>query len=449
MQGQNVVGRWAQAAALLAVALLTGAPARAEPPAVLPPFVAASLDAAGRLIAAPTDADTYILQALDQGAWYRRLLSFPGPHSVAISTATMRIGGSWGRSGTAEEALRACGGVASGCRLYLDRDEVVWRPRRSDPVPAALVPPPGPEADTGTLEGLFTGAFADAARCAGRPDTVWVEAAGRQACLRYHAGGLGPSNPTMFLLLDGDEVYPLYGRNRSMITGVAAIGTAPVERDAWIAARMAAIAEGAGLPFVVLKRPGTGGSSGNQWRNGKTLEETALLNAALDVLARRYGVRQWAIAGQSGGAAAAANLLAHRRDVACAALGSGPLSLAAQLSSQGADSAVVLPDLDDPLTHVGSIAPDRLRRVFVLSDELDSLVPLAVQQPWVDEASGRGLAVEHLVRRGWGGGPMHHDLTWRAVGVASSCAAAIGAPEPLQHASAERSTGSGVAANGG
>jgi hypothetical protein len=451
MNGRNAsLSRRTWPAVLAGLALLTGAAVRAEPAPErpeLPPFVAASLDATGRLLAAPTDTDSYILQALDQGAWYRRLLTFPGPHSVAISTATMRISGSWGTAGTAAEAMRACGGAASGCRVYLDRDQVVWRPRRSDPVPAALVPPPAPDADTATLEGALTGSAASEAACAARTDTVWVEVPGRRACLRYQAGGLGADNPTMLLLLDGDEVYPLYGRDRSAVTGVAAIATSTAERDAWIVRRMQAIAEPAGLPFVVLKRPGTGGSSGNQWRQGKTTLETALLDAALDALARRHGVRQWAVAGQSGGAAAAANLLARRRDIACAALGSGPLSLAAQLAFQGADTGV-LPDLDDPLTHVSAIAPDPSRRVFVLSDESDSLVPLAVQRPWVEQANRQGLAVTHLVQRGWGGGPLHHDLTWRAVAVASACATTTPAGTILQQASGEPSLLSAATSGG-
>jgi hypothetical protein len=90
-----------RALALGALALLsTTAPVTAAPrasppePARLPPFVAAAVDGQGRLVADPGDAGTYILDALDQGAWYRRLLRMPGPHSVAISTRTMQVGGS-------------------------------------------------------------------------------------------------------------------------------------------------------------------------------------------------------------------------------------------------------------------------------------------------------------------------------------------------------------------
>jgi pimeloyl-ACP methyl ester carboxylesterase len=172
---------------------------------------------------------------------------------------------------------------------------------------------------------------------------------------------------------------------------------------------------------VILSRPGTGGSSGNQWRDGKTVRETAILDAALDALASRYGVARWAVAGQSGGAAAAANLLARRRNIACAALGSGPLALRAQLARQGARGDVVA-GLDDPIDHVGAIRADPARRVFVLSDALDSLVPTAVQDPWVQAATGHGHAVRHLVRSGWGAGPQHHDLTPQAVLAASLCA---------------------------
>jgi pimeloyl-ACP methyl ester carboxylesterase len=379
------------------------------------------LVAQGRLVAKSDDSETYILKALDQGDWYRRLLAFPRPHSVAISTRTMRIGGSWGAKGSAEEALRACGGAASGCRVYLDRDRVAWMPQRTDPVPLAMVPRPASRADTATLEGALTGADTDQPSCESTPDAVWVEAKGYRGCLRYRHGGLQASNPTVLLLLDGDEVYPLYARGRPEVTGVAAIDALMAQRDAIVARKLQRVAARAGLPFVILKRPGTGGSSGNQWRDGKTVQETALLDAALEALARRHGVARWAVASQSGGAAIAANLLARRHDIACAVLGSGPLALQAQLALQGADRAL-LHDLDDPIRHVDAIAADPYRRIFVLSDEADQLVPLAVQRPWVERASARGLAVEHLVRQGWGGGPLHHDLTWQAVDVATLCA---------------------------
>jgi hypothetical protein len=113
--------------------------------------------------------------------------------------------------------------------------------------------------------------------------------------------------------------------------------------------------------------------------------------------------------------------LARRRDIACAALGSGPLALRAQLARQGARGDV-LAGLDDPIDRVGAIPADPARRVFVLSDALDSLVPIAVQDPWVRAASGDGHAVRHVVRRGWGAGPQHHDLAPQAVLAAGLCA---------------------------
>jgi hypothetical protein len=205
-----------------------------------------------------------------------------------------------GARGSAEEALAACGGVPAGCRVYLDRDRVVWRPERADPIPAGLVPDPGPEADTTTLEGALTGAAGDRHRCEQEPDAVWVETDGQPACVRYRHGGLKRSNRTVLLLLDGDEVYPLYAHGRAEVTGVSAIDALMAKRDALVARKIGDLAAQAGLPFVMLKRPGTGGSSGNQWRDGKTARETAIVNEALDVLARRHGIGRWAVASQSG-----------------------------------------------------------------------------------------------------------------------------------------------------
>lgn len=413
------------------LALGLAGPAWADAPGGLPPFVTAGLTEDGTLAAEATDSGTYVLQALGQGDWYRRLLAYPPPHSVAISTGTLRVAGTWGARGTPGEAIRACGGAATGCRVYLDRDRVVWRPDPADPVPAALVPEPGAGADTATLAGALQGAAAERGGCETEPGRVWAEAAGREACLRYRlGGGEGKGDAAgapagglpVLLLLDGDEVYPLYARGRPAVTGVAAIAALSAKRDALVERRLAAAAAGAGLRYLLLQRPGTGGSTGSQWRDGKTVRETALVGAALDRLARRHGIARWAIAGQSGGASLAANLLAGRRDVACAALASGPLALALQLAAQGADPAL-LGELDDPLRRVADLVPDPGRRVLVLSDAADELVPLPVQAGWVEAARGRGIAVEHLVRGRWAAGPLHHDLTWPAVAAAAACAA--------------------------
>ncbi|HEX6013764.1 MAG TPA: hypothetical protein VFY87_18590, partial [Geminicoccaceae bacterium] len=336
MAGKTPAAARRRAVLLRALALLwTAAPAtipRASPPeaARLPPFVTAAVDDQGRLIADAGDAGTYILEALDQGAWYRRLLRMPAPHSVAISTRTMQVGGSWGRRGSAAEAVGACGGAASGCRVYLDEDRVVWVPAADDPVPYALVPSGTESSDTETLEGALTGADADRHGCASAADTVWVESAGQPACLRYRHGGLSAASGTVLLVLDGDEVFSLFKRDGKGISGVGSIAALAAKRDAILERRVRSVAVPALLPYVILSRPGTGGSSGNQWRDGKTIRETEILDAALDALASRCGVARWAIAGQSGGAAAAANLLARRQDIACAALGSGPLALRAQ-----------------------------------------------------------------------------------------------------------------------
>lgn len=408
--------------AAITVAFQLPAPAAAEPdpPASLPPFVEAGLDGSGVLLAHPEDTQTYILKALGQSDWYGRMLRKPGPHSVAISTRTMQIAGTWGSQSSIERAMAACGGEARGCRPYLDAGRVVWRPQRDDPVPLELVPPPRPDADTATPEGALSGSVADQASCARTIDAIWVEAGAASACLRYRHGRLARRNPAALLFLDGDEVFALLAQERRGISGIAAVTLAQRKRSAVTDPRWRALANRTDLPFIILARPGTGGSSGNQWRDGKTVLETALLDRALDVLAQRYGIERWALAGQSGGAAMAANLLARRRDIGCAALSSGPLALKAQYAGQGAaDDLLQL--LDDPLDHVARIAPDPSRRVFVVSDELDSLVPLRMQRPWVEAALSRGLAVEQVVGRGWGGGPQHHVLAWQAVRAATLC----------------------------
>ena len=76
---------------------------------------------------------------------------------------------------------------------------------------------------------------------------------------------------------------------------------------------------------IYLARIGVDGTSGSHVSR-KTVLERRLMNAALDALKERYGFEGFHLAGQSGGSLLVAALIEMRRDIACAVLGSAPLS---------------------------------------------------------------------------------------------------------------------------
>src|SRR3712207_2344951 len=119
------------------------------------------------------------------------------------------------------------------------------------------------------------------------------------------------------------------------------------------------------------------GSSGDPARDRHTWAEVELVDAALTELRRRHGFRDLALAGFSSGGAIAANLLALRADIRCAAIASAPLDLAGFY--RGRDGGVPDQwamrggDLADPMRTVRAVRSDA--SVVVLGDRRDRKVP--------------------------------------------------------------------------
>jgi alpha-beta hydrolase superfamily lysophospholipase len=307
-----------------------------------------------------------------------------------------------------------------------------------------LPPPPGFTADTSTREGLAAGARASEAGCRALADGLWVETrAGRRECLRFAAAGSAPpdgGSPSVAVVhISGDAAGVAYrfAGGRPQVEGAGEGYEAPAETRRAAAAALSAAA--GGTPVFLLARPGMHGSSGDHARDRHTRAEVDLMDAALTELRRRHGFRGFVLSGFSSGGAVAANLLARRGDVSCAALASAPLDLAAFY--RGPDGtlpdhlAMREGDLADPMRAVGGAVQPGGATVLVLGDPRDRKVLASAWGAWVAEARRAGLRVSAAEVSGFdpaepAGAATFHRTAARAVEAALACAAAAGG-EPI------------------
>jgi pimeloyl-ACP methyl ester carboxylesterase len=264
------------------------------------------------------------------------------------------------------------------------------RPEGGGALAARRTPaPPGFSADTFTRAGLISGATATEAGCRALPDGIWVDIGHRRECLRYAAGGTGRPARTAIVHFPGDPagVGYRFAGNRVEVDHVSEVYEQnPGTRR--LSAEVLAGATGGAAPVFLMARPGMHGASGDHARDRHTRDEVALLDAALDELKRRHGVRDFALSGFSSGGAIAANLLARRGDVRCAVIASAPLDLARfhrRPDGMVADDFVLRRGaLPDPMRTVQSVRPDAA--VFVVGDKRDRNVSHDAWEAWVKAA---------------------------------------------------------------
>jgi hypothetical protein len=106
----------------------------------------------------------------------------------------------------------------------------------------------------------------------------------------------------------------------------------------------------------------------------RTRLELDLMNAALETLKSRYGYEGYHLAGQSGGSRIISGLIGLRRDIACAVMGSGPLTSPDERKSSDPGRAGF-----DPTEKIAELAQNRALRPYLVSDKSDKRVPVAQQ----------------------------------------------------------------------
>jgi len=234
---------------------------------------------------------------------------------------------------------------------------------------------------------------ADPAVCTDQDSALWVEYANGQACIRYFSAVPLAHAPVVIVMFHGD-------RNIEMHRAPATIaGNTLRAKDR----QAAALSRRAGVPVVIVARPGTYGSSGNHGQRRQPAEFQAL-DAALDQLRERYGIGRFVLLGHSGGATVVAALLTlGREDVQCAVMTSGAFALLerAQMirrskglpSREGRDTNGLLHPYD-PLEHVAGIAQVPDRQLFVLGNRNDQVAPFVLQEQFYQALRDAGLPAQ-------------------------------------------------------
>ncbi len=187
------------------------------------------------------------------------------------------------------------------------------------------------------------------------------------------------------------------------------------------------LATQSGVRFVFIARPGVFGSSGNHGSR-RSIGEMLAMNAAVDAIKARLGLTDIVLAGQSGGSTVSAALLTlGRRDVTCAVLGSGLLSVVEIEHAHRVRER--LPEVKPALLHVYLFDPtDRLtwiahqqnRRVFVLGDPTDTRTPFPQQKSFAERV--RGLGHHAVSIEVSGQGELMHGVAHHTLPAAAQCA---------------------------
>jgi hypothetical protein len=266
-------------------------------------------------------------------------------------------------------------------------------------------------------EALVRGASATLEQCAKLPGAVWARApSGEAECIRYWASGLasGRNRRVLFYIppdqLIFDSADPGYAtRNpttmQSLVNGMQ---------------------QSAGVPFILISRPGILGSSGEHRQRRRELE-SRLMSAALDEIKRKHGIEQLALAGLSGGGHIVAALLGWRPDIVCAVAASSVSSPRMRWQAMGrADDLTGFADSYEPIENLGKATFHNALRVFVLGDLKDSNVPWQTQIPLAKRLKELGVKVEIL--NGEGSDPQRHALGVSARLIGSLCAKDVPSP---------------------
>ena len=252
--------------------------------------------------------------------------------------------------------------------------------------------------------------------CKSAPDRVFVNTKLGSECIAYYVTK-GFETRTEAVLYFGGDAPPLPSEQKFKVFMFKNLGGMRRMLQTW-AGRMR-------MRYVYVARPGLQGSSGDHSARNNP-KETYVMSAAAAAIKKRLALARIAVAGQSRGSTLAASMLAlGETEVTCAVLGSGALELVdleyarAQTENSPVTRAALGKALFDPAAHIGAIAPNPGRRVFVMGDPADTRTPFAQQFQFVQALKAAGhhaVAVEVDARS-----DDHHGVSKWTLPAAGAC----------------------------
>jgi len=253
---------------------------------------------------------------------------------------------------------------------------------------------------------VSAGSTGTSEQCAGTPNAVWVEGPSYHECIRYFpskdfdSGAVNSTVSRAIVFMEGDVLSTKgAGAGYSKWSPRREIEMAQLEQKR------------GGTPYLTLARPGTDGSSGNQNRR-RTQYETLVMNAALDKIKARYGIKEFGLVGQSGGGGLVAALIAERQDVLCAVSSSGVTAVRYRAIEAGRSNdytGTSLSDVWDPIDQLPRVHRMPGFRMFVTSDASDTDVDFGSQDHYVQAATKAGLPIHQIMVHG--AGRSHHQTS--------------------------------------
>ncbi|MGE0698817.1 MAG: hypothetical protein AB7O57_06960 [Hyphomicrobiaceae bacterium] len=247
---------------------------------------------------------------------------------------------------------------------------------------------------------------------------LWVSVEGRGDCIAFYATDGLASVGRAVLFFEGD-VPQGYRRDSRKLRRHLDIVRKGLE----------SLARTYRIPYVLMARPGTFGSTGDH-RQRRKMREALVMKAAVETLSRRFGLHEVSLAGQSGGATIAAALLTlGLTRVRCATPASGGYDLTAMLDWHAARQGLVgnhaehpasIHDSFDVSQHVAGVQSDPGRRIFILGDVADKVTPFDQQRRFAERLKASG---HHAVLiEASGNGPDRHGLAAASLEAAGMCA---------------------------
>jgi hypothetical protein len=251
---------------------------------------------------------------------------------------------------------------------------------------------------------VINGTLADLAR-RDEAGCLWTEADGSPECLRFYGSPAGNGESLPLVWLEGDVIDRGDRISGDIVVGDWYSEMTPLAKQLEFEMYAAALAR----PFIYLARPGCHGSSGDHAQRRRE-REVLLVDNALNQLKEAFGWGGFDLAGLSGGGHLVAAMLARRSDVDCAVIASGNVAVRMRIKQFGWTNDVTgYADFIDPIESVGAVAQHPPRKIVMLTDPQDVVVPADCQIAYAEALQRAGVAVEHRFVNAFDD-PRHHIL---------------------------------------